>query len=868
MPLASLSGAEITTVVAHINADRHLDLVWQGFDGSVTVHRGDGTGRFTERLDYAAGLPTFFTTAQDFGAAVSSLALADVDSDGSLDVLTGHHFGRVSVLRGRGDGTFHGPLIRYGQADGLKSGASAYIDRDGYLDVVTVSDPSTGPSTLAISFGDGAGGFRGRTEFANNESLTSLVLGDVDGDGDVDIVTNGDFKTIQVFLNSGGGGFTLDAVYREPGTSHTITDMQLTDADRDDILDVLASTTSTASGAGTLLFLRGVGGGRFGTFVETPVNRALASAVGDLNGDAVPDLVLAEPSDSSFFSGTISVWSGTGDGRVGSPRNYSINTSLGSVALGNVDRDGDLDMFIVGTTPFQAETAVTVVLNKGLGILGESRQFTVRGPVGGSFNPTSHSITLSDLNGDSNLDVVVTYDGTAHYAGGDDGIFVFFGDGHANLTNRGDYSIGFPDPRAVTIGDLNQDRAPDLIVTSDTNPQLQNDSVVDAITIALNDGYGDFGRFGTADQFAHTSGNLYTVGTLVDGYNGIDRAFEYAFRPGAEKLFVLVTAHDRQVVDSTHGFASIRQALEANGILLDVVVDARFSDGTQASALGVDAQGNALVTDPAGNVSTQPGGQFVSGVGKVDFVDLAWSLGGTAWDLDKLVTGGSPIAQAFADQIAGKLEDRMAITVVTSDPSVSVENLSGPITGVGAGDTATLDVRITGDGQPHAFDLLFVRDGTGNVLGSIPVLINAPEYAYRVRAIDPDGDTLSYQLLQGPAGATLDAQTGELRWRPASANRYSFRVQVSDGRGGLSVQDFEVEVRQGVPNQPPVFDSALPAGATVGLPYAATVAASDPDGDAISYFLTEELTSFSIDKQTGAVSWTPAANQLATSRSA
>src|SRR5262249_12997429 len=64
-----------------------------------------------------------------------------------------------------------------------------------------------------------------------------------------------------------------------------------------------------------------------------------------------------------------------------------------------------------------------------------------------------------------------------------------------------------------------------------------------------------------------------------------------------------------------------------------------------------------------------------------------------------------------------------AIDVIPSDPSVSLVNLTGPLPGIGPGQTAAFDVRLTGKDTPEAFDLLFVRPATGVLLGSIPVVV-------------------------------------------------------------------------------------------------------------------------------------------------
>ena len=96
---------------------------------------------------------------------------------------------------------------------------------------------------------------------------------------------------------------------------------------------------------------------------------------------------------------------------------------------------------------------------------------------------------------------------------------------------------------------------------------------------------------------------------------------------------------------------------------------------------------------------------------------------------------------------AHEIEEQLGMDVVASDPSVAFENLTGVVTGIGAGETATFDARITGDGPAHRFDLLFVRPGSNVVLGSIPVTINGNDYVYPVQAVDADGDPITYSLV-------------------------------------------------------------------------------------------------------------------------
>jgi VCBS repeat-containing protein len=67
-------------------------------------------------------------------------------------------------------------------------------------------------------------------------------------------------------------------------------------------------------------------------------------------------------------------------------------------------------------------------------------------------------------------------------------------------------------------------------------------------------------------------------------------------------------------------------------------------------------------------------------------------------------------------------------------------------------------------------------------------------FTYQAQAMDPDGDALTYTLLDGPTGATLDATTGLLTWA-AQLGQYTFVLQVSDGKGGVATQRFTLTVQ-------------------------------------------------------------------------
>ena len=79
----------------------------------------------------------------------------------------------------------------------------------------------------------------------------------------------------------------------------------------------------------------------------------------------------------------------------------------------------------------------------------------------------------------------------------------------------------------------------------------------------MNNGYGDFGRFGNAAIAAHGAEALTTVGGAEDGYAGLSGGLQYAFRPGAAVYLILISDEDRDIVEDL-SFADMQEALGAD----------------------------------------------------------------------------------------------------------------------------------------------------------------------------------------------------------------------------------------------------------------------------------------------------------------
>ncbi len=135
-------------------------------------------------------------------------------------------------------------------------------------------------------------------------------------------------------------------------------------------------------------------------------------------------------------------------------------------------------------------------------------------------------------------------------------------------------------------------------------------------------------------------------------------------------------------------------------------------------------------------------------------------------------------------------------------------------------------------------------------------------FLFRPLVDDVDGDPLVFSLPVAPSGMTVHPTLGTVVWQPTNAQLgpHQFVVKVEDGRGGLAIESFTVEVH--TPNTAPVITSRPPSLAVVDMPFHYAVYAQDAEQDPIQFGLENEPDGMAIDTQTGLLTWTPTADQL------
>ncbi len=361
------------------------------------------------------------------------------------------------------------------------------LDGDGNLDLATALQFGPIPDTVAVLFGRGDGTLGDMVSYDGGFEPFSVAFGDLDADGDLDLIAldaggvdfNGALPgAVSVLLNNGDGTLFV----------HMILDLGLRpqslalhDLDGDGDLDVAVAIT----GGDMVTILRNDGDATFVVDADYPSDAPQAIAVGDLNGDGANDFVTAD-----WLQDVVSVRLNNGDGTFGKPVSYDSGLRPTSVAIGDLDGDGDADLAIgnFGDSFFHGAT-VSIVRNNGDGVFVAPVPFEV------GESPTS--VHMADLDGDDDIDLAVTNEFS-------DDVSVLLNNGDATFAEQVTTSAGLA-PYSVASGDFDGDGDLDLTVANMAGNTL---------TVLPNQGDGSFQDVQNHDVGAGAEPTAVAMGDL------------------------------------------------------------------------------------------------------------------------------------------------------------------------------------------------------------------------------------------------------------------------------------------------------------------------------------------------------------------
>ncbi|MGB6830352.1 MAG: FG-GAP-like repeat-containing protein [Terracidiphilus sp.] len=341
-------------------------------------------------------------------------------------------------------------------AVGAQGGTSAPSGTVSFLDTsfgnAVVATGELGPGVSGVDF------VRSETNDTDNQS-TSVTVGDFNGDGIPDLAVASYFDgVVSILLGNGDGTFT-------PAPDSPISGLFdpdsiiVADFNEDGNEDIAFKVGSYNGGVAIYL------GNGDGTFTEAPSSPVIvggpydfidAVASGDLNGDGIADLVATKDADE-YGPSSVAILLGNGDGTFTPAPDSPVEVGSGptSIAIADLNGDGIPDLV---TANFFDSTA-TVLLGNGDGTFLQASNSPI------TVGQFPGSVALGDLNQDGKIDIAIANE---NYEGGNPGsVSVLLGNGNGTFTQAegSPVTVGHS-PQAVAVGDFNSNGVPDLAVVN------------------------------------------------------------------------------------------------------------------------------------------------------------------------------------------------------------------------------------------------------------------------------------------------------------------------------------------------------------------------------------------------------------------
>jgi hypothetical protein len=314
---------------------------------------------------------------------------------------------------------------------------------DGKLDLATANSGFGRGHTVSILLGDGKGNFTLASTPAAGYGPQSIVTGDFNGDGKVDLTVAGGDE-VSILLGDGTGNFTLGS-YNSSGRNAR--SVAVGDFNGDGNLDLAAANWGDHQGAqSTVSIFLGDGAGNltFASSLQAGLN-PYSLAVGDFNGDNKLDVAevnyCGNQDDCFSAPGTLIVFLGDGSGNFNTVSTSTIGYEPNSVVVGDFNGDGKLDLAINHWA-----SGIFILLGDGTG------NFTLTFASGVLSNSTS--VATADFNGDGRLDLAVTYEGYSV-------VSILLGDGAGDFTLSSNTGMA-GGAEGIGVGDFNGDGKLDL----------------------------------------------------------------------------------------------------------------------------------------------------------------------------------------------------------------------------------------------------------------------------------------------------------------------------------------------------------------------------------------------------------------------
>lgn len=578
VPYAVPGNASISAVIDDINGDGKLDIVASSDNGQISIFTGKGDGTFNAAQSFAALTPVYPGSTVTPSTSLTNLITADLRGSGKKDIIASNGL----VLLNDGAGNFtpassaaFPPLTALSNFG--PNLATGDLNKDGKLDLIV----SLGGSVLTY-LGKGDGTFSPGADYVTVNTDGFVNVSDLDGDGNPDIYIGeanggfyfGDDINLSYALMGNGDG-TFQGATNATGS---YTGTNLGDVNGDGQPDLITPTIDAFSNRLAVFTVQlGTAKGSFNpvstitppstivvngfngpTTLSTTGAVASSFAVGDLNGDGKADLafvIQALPTvptsgfPTQFPSPIVFVALSNGDGTFATPvpfvfpqiapsSGFDLSLTADSLHIGDFNHDGHNDLIFTFNEVAGGSSPIATPYNTGYVVLPGIGNGTFGAPIITTTSSTSTAPVFAvpstifstvDVNKDGNSDLLaMTNLGTAATGFSNQlQIYLSKGDGTfqapiapSTAANPGLINTGVP----CTLTDINKDSKLDLICLGETTAgQAQ---------LAISLGNGD-GTFGTATILNVTGGDAIRSSGIAaadfDGDGNVDLALLGAY---------------------------------------------------------------------------------------------------------------------------------------------------------------------------------------------------------------------------------------------------------------------------------------------------------------------------------------------------
>jgi hypothetical protein len=599
---SSVGGRPTGLAVGDFNGDGLADL-------AVAIPLGFGNGTVTILLGRGDGS---FQPAQNIGVGVQpwSVAVADFNGDGIVDLaVTNSEGGSLSILLGNGDGTFQA-AVTYPLGVLPRSLVVADFNGDGHPDIAVANAGSTfSPGTLSVLLGNGDGTFQTAHDYPtfppagdSTGYFDTLAVGDFDGDGHLDLAMTGQYGVV-IWLGRGDGSFQFQTGPRyNVGTGS----VAVADFNQDGHAD-LAVTNAEANAVRILV---GNGDGTFQAPPSYPTDfgDASAVAVGDFNGDGIPDFAMGTMVGQG---GEVLPWLGNPDGTYRNFGTFLAQAPVLRIATADFNGDGKQDILICTYNPPGLHSPRTsgIQVWRGNGRASFAPAFAYDSDLG------IYAAEIGDFNGDGIPDIVIANHGWPYEPGNT--VSVFLGKDGGTFQVGPNYRV-LSAPNDVVVADFSGDGKLDLAVGAQ-----------EGLSVLLGNGDGTFQAAQNYPMGAF--GSLVTADFNSDGV--LDLAVWQAGTPGTVQIMLGQGDGTFQVgPTSTAGSAGpyIPAGLATGDFNGDGITDLAVTDSDASSVSVLLGKGDGTFAEPQNFAVGTP----VNSLAVADFngdgnLDLAVACGST-----------------------------------------------------------------------------------------------------------------------------------------------------------------------------------------------------------------------------------------------